>query len=124
MRGLVGATALIALAAGTAEAQVVGPLPGQPFGAMEAARLQQQRLGDQLQLQQLTAAQAQLRTQQTLQGLELARPASPIVPENYPGTSGVRRAPTQPQNRTAPAASEPAPAGLPADSGTRGDLPL
>ena len=124
MRLVIGVAALL-LAAGAAQAQTVRPLPSQSLGALDATRLEQQRLGDQLQVQALTAAQAQLRTQQTLQGLEFARPLAPIVPENYPGTSSVRRRqPTEPQNRTAPTASEPASAGLPADAATRGDLPL
>lgn len=122
-RRIATAAGLIALAGGgVASAQVLSLQDS--FGLHEAARLQQQRLSDQTVLQGLTAAQARLRTQQTLQGLELARPLPPAIPENYPGTSNVRRRSGVQPREAVPSAPEPVRPGLPADAATRGDLPL
>jgi hypothetical protein len=115
MRGL-GLAAVLALAAGGMAQAQVQPFFIQPFGLHEAARLDQQRLADQTYVQGLAAAQARLRTQQTLQSLELARPPAPIVPDNYPASSGVRRR-SGAEPRQPGAVAEPGAASLPADAG-------
>ena len=124
VRGLGLAAGLLGLAAGGVAQAQVQPFIGQPFGLHDAARLDQQRLADQTYLQGLAAAQARLRTQQTLQSLELARPLPPIVPDNYPASSGVRRRTGAEPREAGPAAAAPGAPSLPVDAGTRGDLPI
>ena len=123
MARVFGLAVLAALVAGGAQAQPVLTFPGRPFDAHQAARLDQQRLADQLQVQALTAAQARLQAQQTLQALELARPPAVVAPQNYPASSGVRRPAKKRPRERAPLPT--APAGEPA-AVTRapGDLPL
>lgn len=125
MRRVFAAVGLLGLVASGAAAQSA-PLsvPQQRFWMHEATRLDQQRLGDQIHLQGLAAAQARQQTQQSLQALEAARPLAPVVPDNYPASSGVRRrAGAKPPQQVAPP-QEPAATSLPADAATRGDLPL
>jgi hypothetical protein len=130
MIGRVGAAAVLALVAGAAAAQVSPSRPtsldAQRFYMLEGARIDQQRLGDQIQMQGLAAGQQRLRTRQTLQSLEAARPPAPFVPENPPTTSSVRRqgAGADRPADTAPLEPSRLPELPPSDAATRGDLPL
>lgn len=97
--------------------------------ALDAARLDQQRLSDQARQLETDALIDRLQTQRSLDRLQSARPPSPRVPDDYPAGGGVRRN-ARPSQATPPATTpggtaSSAPVVLPSsDAATRGDLPL
>ena len=118
-----GLAALLTAGAAQAQVRVPGSIGGGLLLDMESARLQQQGAGLQMQVQGLTAAQARLQAQQSLQALQQLRAQSrpqPVQPM-YGGGGRPPRAPAK--SGQTPPLFEPTTPALPAAS-ARGDLPL